>query len=125
MEETDNVRKNHLHFELMELSNNVESHQTENTRFRTGMIDRDDNSNHRTERKESIKRLIDRDEWCKRLIDILEIKQSEDEDDEECYREWRDVAFVLDRLFFILFLILTSLSTLCILAMNPGDHFIF
>ncbi|CAC5399587.1 CHRNN [Mytilus coruscus] len=71
------------------------------------------------------KHLIDRDEWFKSLIDILEIKQSEDEDDEECYREWRDVAFVLDRLFFILFLILTSLSTLCILAMNPGDHFIF
>ncbi|XP_052085272.1 neuronal acetylcholine receptor subunit alpha-10-like [Mytilus californianus] len=125
MEETDSVRKNHLHYELMELSNNVESHQTDNTRFRNSMIDRDDNSNHRTERHESIKCLIDRDEWFKRLIDILEIKQSEDEDDEECYREWRDVAFVLDRLFFILFLILTSLSTLCILAMNPGDHFIF
>jgi hypothetical protein len=44
----------------------------------------------------------------RRLLDMMEAKQTEDDDDLACYRDWRDIAFVLDRLFFVLFLIMTE-----------------
>lgn len=35
------------------------------------------------------------------------------------FQEWRDVAFVIDRLLFVIFLILTIVSTAVILSMRP------
>lgn len=37
------------------------------------------------------------------------------------FQEWRDVAFVMDRLFFVIFLSVTIISTIAILSQRP-DH---
>ncbi|KAK3106581.1 hypothetical protein FSP39_023022 [Pinctada imbricata] len=63
----------------------------------------------------------DRDESLKTLIEVLRARHLTDMNEEEIFKEWRDVAFVLDRMFFVVFLLVTTVSTVCILEMRPGD----
>ena len=56
-----------------------------------------------------------------RLISFIQAKHKEEVKDEEVYREWHDVACVLDRLLFYVFLIITVVSSVAILEMRPGD----
>ncbi|OWF51381.1 hypothetical protein KP79_PYT23148 [Mizuhopecten yessoensis] len=67
---------------------------------------------------------LEREDAIKELIDLLQTRHLEELYEEEVYKEWRDVAFVLDRMFFVLFLLITTISTVCILEMrpSPGKH---
>ncbi|CAI9742500.1 neuronal acetylcholine receptor subunit alpha-10-like [Octopus vulgaris] len=69
------------------------------------------------ERKSNHERLGE----LRELILLLQRKHSEEVVESDIYREWRDVAFVLDRLMFVLYLLITSLSTLFLLTMRPPD----
>lgn len=124
-EDAENVRKNTKYCELYELQNNVDASHIENNSYRNSLIDKEENCRRINDRNNSIKRVNESDEYLKRLTDLLERKDKSDEEASQCYSEWHDVALVLDRLCFVFFLTLTSLSTVCILAMKPGDHFIF
>ncbi|GFO02266.1 hypothetical protein PoB_002877100 [Plakobranchus ocellatus] len=56
------------------------------------------------------------------LLNLIEIRQEQEVSeikDEELFREWHDIAFVLDRLLFYLFFLVTLVSTVCILEMRP------
>lgn len=53
------------------------------------------------------------------LINLIQTRQEVEIRDEEIFKEWHDVAFVLDRLLFYLFFLITLLSTVCILEMRP------
>nr|KAG5694689.1 hypothetical protein BaRGS_010015 [Batillaria attramentaria] len=55
------------------------------------------------------------------LITFIQSKHNEEVKDEEVYREWHDVACVLDRLLFYVFLIITIVSAVTILEMRPSD----
>ena len=67
---------------------------------------------------------LEREDAIKELIDLLQTRHLEELYEEEVYKEWRDVAFVLDRMFFVLFLLITTIATVCILEMrpSPGAH---
>ncbi|XP_033725858.1 neuronal acetylcholine receptor subunit alpha-10-like [Pecten maximus] len=67
---------------------------------------------------------LEREDAIKELIDLLQTRHLEELYEEEVYKEWRDVAFVLDRMFFVLFLLITTIATVCILEMrpSPGKH---
>lgn len=63
-------------------------------------------------------------EVVRQLIDVIQNKHSQEVKDEEVFREWHDVAYVLDRLLFYVFLFITVVSAICILEMRPPDiHF--
>lgn len=126
-DEHESIRLNKIRYGLIEMQNktNVETLENNYNQNQNNIIDRDGSTKRLTETEENIKHHIDKGDTMRRLLDMMEAKQTEDDDDLACYRDWRDIAFVLDRLFFVLFLIMTSLSTLCILAMKPGYHFIF
>ncbi|CAG5132953.1 unnamed protein product, partial [Candidula unifasciata] len=53
------------------------------------------------------------------LISLIETRQQMEMRDEEIFQEWHDIAYVLDRLLFYAFFIITLLSTICILEMRP------
>ena len=56
------------------------------------------------------------------LLSLVQIRQEQEVSevqDEELYKEWHDVAFVLDRLLFYLFFFVTLVSTIGILEMRP------
>lgn len=55
------------------------------------------------------------------LIHWLHSKQKSECIEDISFQEWRDVAFVLDRLLFVVFLLITVLSTALILNLRP-DH---
>ncbi|XP_041356427.1 neuronal acetylcholine receptor subunit alpha-10-like [Gigantopelta aegis] len=55
----------------------------------------------------------------KEMISMIQKKQFEETKEEEVFRDWRDVAFILDRLLFFVFLITTIISTVIILEMRP------
>ncbi|KAJ8311654.1 hypothetical protein KUTeg_011009 [Tegillarca granosa] len=63
----------------------------------------------------------DREDALRQLIDLLHNKHIDELKDEEIFREWRDVAFVLDRVLFVVFLLITTISTVFILEMRPTD----
>ena len=67
---------------------------------------------------------LDRDESLKTLIDVLKARHVTDMNEEDIFKEWRDVAFVLDRMFFVVFLLITTVSTVCILEMRPEEEFV-
>ena len=56
-----------------------------------------------------------------RLITFIQAKHSDELKDDEVYREWHDVACVLDRLLFYVFLVITVVSTVTILEMRPSN----
>ncbi|XP_076439162.1 uncharacterized protein LOC143278035 [Babylonia areolata] len=56
-----------------------------------------------------------------RLMSMIQSKHGEEVKDEELYREWHDVACVLDRLLFYVFLIITVVSSAVVLEMRPND----
>lgn len=125
VEDSEHVRISTKYCELFELQNNVDSTHLDNGSYRNSVIDKEENCRKVHDRNHSINRVNDSDEYLKRLIDLLERKDKSDEENAQCFNEWHDVALVLDRLCFVFFLTFTSLSTVCILAMKPGDHFIF
>ncbi|GFR91300.1 neuronal acetylcholine receptor subunit alpha-10 [Elysia marginata] len=56
------------------------------------------------------------------LLNLVHIRQEQEVTevkDEELYKEWHDLAFVLDRLLFYLFFFVTLVSTVGILEMRP------
>lgn len=53
------------------------------------------------------------------LIKLIQTRQEEEIKDEEIFKEWHDVAYVLDRLLFYVFFVITLVSTVCILEMRP------
>lgn len=55
------------------------------------------------------------------LIKWLHSKQKSECLEDESFQEWRDVAYVLDRLLFVVFLLITVISTALILSLRP-DH---
>lgn len=55
------------------------------------------------------------------LIMLLQRKHAEEVVEDEICREWRDVAYVLDRLMFVVYLLVTSLSTVFLLTMRPPN----
>ncbi|XP_050398097.2 neuronal acetylcholine receptor subunit alpha-10 [Patella vulgata] len=55
----------------------------------------------------------------KQLLNLIQKKQVDEMKDDEILREWRNIAYVLDRLLFILFLLTTVISTVMILEMRP------
>ena len=59
-----------------------------------------------------------------RVLQVLAVRQREEAAGEEAYREWHDVACVLDRVLFYVFLIITIVSSVAILEMRPDNvHF--
>ncbi|XP_071098230.1 neuronal acetylcholine receptor subunit alpha-10-like [Haliotis cracherodii] len=55
----------------------------------------------------------------RQLMNLIHKKHLEELKEDEIFREWRDVAFVLDRLLFVVFLFATVISTVFILEMRP------
>ena len=53
------------------------------------------------------------------LIQWLHRKHRTETIEDLSFQEWRDVAFVLDRLLFVVFLVVTVISTVAILGMRP------
>lgn len=53
------------------------------------------------------------------LVNLIQTIRQVELRDEEIFKEWHDVAYVLDRLLFCLFFLITLLSTVCILEMRP------
>ncbi|XP_005113501.1 uncharacterized protein LOC101859545 [Aplysia californica] len=53
------------------------------------------------------------------LIGLIHTQRNEEMRDEEVFQEWHHVAYVLDRMLFAFFFLLTLVSTVCILEMRP------
>lgn len=68
-----------------------------------------------------LKHYKDKESSVNELILWLHNKQQSESIEDESFQEWRDVAFVLDRLLFVVFLITTVVSTALILSLIP-DH---
>lgn len=68
--------------------------------------------------KESFK---ERQDAINQLINMLQRKHHEEVKEDEVFREWRDIAFVLDRLLFVVFLLIITVATVCILEMRPSE----
>ena len=66
---------------------------------------------------------IPSEECVRELVDLLQFRHIEDVKDEEIYKEWRDLAFILDRMFFVLYLFITTTATVFILEMRPEPSF--
>ncbi|KAI8796617.1 neuronal acetylcholine receptor subunit alpha-4, partial [Biomphalaria glabrata] len=58
----------------------------------------------------------------KYLINLIQTRHEGEVRDEEIFQEWHDVAFVLDRLLFYLFFLITLVSTVTILEMRPEEE---
>jgi hypothetical protein len=56
------------------------------------------------------------------LIHWLHRKHNIESIEDLSFQEWRDVAFVMDRLFFVIFLFITILSTAAILSLRPEQE---
>lgn len=56
----------------------------------------------------------------RQLIQFIQTKHCEEMKDEDVFKEWHDVAYVLDRLLFYVFLVITVVSSACILEMRPS-----
>lgn len=56
------------------------------------------------------------------LISLIETRQQMEMRDEEIFQEWHDIAYVLDRVLFYAFFLITLLSTVCILEMRPASQ---
>lgn len=68
-----------------------------------------------------LKHYKDKESSVNELILWLHNKQKSESVEDESFQEWRDVAFVLDRLLFVVFLFITVISTALILSLRP-DH---
>jgi len=53
------------------------------------------------------------------LISWLQTKQKSEGEEDQFFQEWRDVAYVLDRVLFVVFLLTTVISTAYILSKRP------
>ncbi|KAH9519807.1 Neuronal acetylcholine receptor subunit alpha-10 [Bulinus truncatus] len=58
----------------------------------------------------------------KYLINLIQTRHEGEVRDEEIFQEWHDVAFVLDRVLFYLFFLITLVSTVTILEMRPEEE---
>ncbi len=56
----------------------------------------------------------------RQLMNLIHKKHVEELKEDEIFREWRDVAYVLDRLLFFVFLFATVISTVFILELRPN-----
>ena len=67
-----------------------------------------------------LRHLQERQEAVNELIHWLHRKHKAELSEDVSFQEWRDVAFVVDRLLFVLFLILNIIATAVILTMRPA-----
>ena len=72
-----------------------------------------------TMRDLELRRLQERQDAVNELINWLHKKHKSEINDDMSFQEWRDVAFVADRLLFVLFLVLNIIATAVILSMRP------
>ena len=66
-----------------------------------------------------LKHYRDKESSVNELIVWLHTKQRSESIEDESFQEWRDIAFVLDRLLFVVFLFVTVISTAYILSLRP------
>ena len=66
-----------------------------------------------------LKQLQERQDTVNDLINWLHRKHKSELNEDISFQEWRDVAFVADRLLFVLFLVLNITATAIILSMRP------
>ncbi|KAL4216813.1 Neuronal acetylcholine receptor subunit alpha-7 [Mactra antiquata] len=63
----------------------------------------------------------DKQNCVNELIQWLHRKHNIECIEDVSFQEWRDVAFVMDRLLFVLFLVVTVISTAAILSLRPDQ----
>lgn len=68
-----------------------------------------------------LKHLQERQDAVNDLINWLHRKHKSEMNEDVSFQEWRDVAFVADRLLFVLFLTINIIATAVILTMRPAQ----
>ena len=66
-----------------------------------------------------LRQLQDRQDAVNDLITWLHRKHKSEMNEDISFQEWRDVAFVADKLLFVLFLVLNITATAVILSLRP------